>query len=65
MVQQTTLNEPGLILLQVALNMPGGFSIYPWEELFIEAVAQVKKSLLDIGVKMHSEEVSPPQSSIT
>lgn len=56
-VQQKTLSEPGLVLLQVALNMPGGFSLYPWQELFAEAVAQVKECLLANAVEIHSEEV--------
>ena len=57
LVQQATLAEPGITLLQVALNMPGGFSLYPWQELFTEALAQVKKCLRDNGVEIHKEEV--------
>lgn len=56
-LQQAILSEPGLALLQVALNMPGGFSLYPWQELFTEAVAQVEKCLQDNGVEIHSQEV--------
>lgn len=57
LLQQTTLSKPGIALLQVALNMPGGFSLYPYEELFTEAVTQVKGCLEHNGVVIHSEEV--------
>jgi len=57
LIQQRALSDPGIALLQVALNMPGGFSLYPWEQLFLEAVAQVKNCLQHDGIIIHSEEV--------
>lgn len=53
--QQLKLGASGVSVVQITLNLPGGFTMYPWEKLLTAARAEVHAMLADLGVELVSE----------
>jgi len=53
--QQQLIRESGAVVVQVSLNTPGGFSLYPWEELIAEARSAVLSMLATLGFAITME----------
>lgn len=49
---QRQLLERGPAVIQIGLNMPGGFGLYPWERLFARATSRVMQSLQAEGLEV-------------
>ena len=43
---QQNLLQRANVVVQIGLNTPGGFSLYPWQRLFAAASAKVKQCLI-------------------
>jgi holo-ACP synthase CitX len=50
--QQRLLNIEETVLVQVSLNLPGGYALYPWQELMAEASAALSAALNELGASV-------------
>jgi phosphoribosyl-dephospho-CoA transferase len=57
--QQAMLTNKAPVLIQIALNMPGGYTLYPWSVLFDEALVMVKGFLRIRGITIRGEDEVP------
>jgi len=53
--QQQFLDR-GAVLVQVSLNLPGGFALYPWRGLIVEAGSALTTQLASQGLAIIAEE---------
>lgn len=54
--QQQLLSREGAVLVQVALNLPGGHALYSWRELLAEANGALTEMLTNLGLQVIAAE---------